>query len=164
MESADKQKLTEHLAEMSMAWANLEPQVRAMIRLYARRVADHKAQPYVPRIPLGRTTVAEQAHVMCLATDNPKALNKYIREVNTFWTNIYLHGEEERVANWKPPVLLGPVERIYPTDMELAWYDFNRIHGLPQPAIFDSMSDVGIVERTAWDSLSQVQIEPKGQS
>ena len=152
------------------AWRAENPaQVRTWVVSFAQRLehAYRHPKPYTPLINLPRTTVAQEAHVMCLSVGNPRALDKYIREVNVFWTNVYRHGEEELLAGWKPREMqvISSLERNYPTDMEMdaAWVEFDRKHGLPNDFL-DSDNDDAIVERTTWDRLSQVQIEPKGQS
>lgn len=147
------------------AWRAGNPaQVRAWVVSFAQRLehAYRNPKPYTPLINLPRTTVAQEAHVMCLSVGNPRALDKYIREVNVFWTNVYRHDEAHLLATWREGLEADKAE-MDRLEMDAAWVEFDRKHGLPNDFL-DSDNDDAIVERTTWDSLSQVQIEPKGQS
>lgn len=116
-------------------WDALPAGVHAAMRLFSARVAAPPSLfPHQP--PHLRTATAEVAHVMRAAVSRaPGVLARYITEVNTFWQAVYRHEEAQRLADWQPPESLGEVS-------------------LP-------LSESAEVTRETWDSLSQIEINPK---
>lgn len=101
--------LHDALVEHSASTVPFDPRMLGHLTAYAAKLMRVHVRPL--DAPFVRTRASQTSHLLCVSfRASSNALDKYIREFNTFWINAWRYDEEELLKNWKPPVVPDPEE------------------------------------------------------